>query len=198
MAENLTIELPFAALTDLDLIDASPVGVEVPKYDSYSSMYFLSEDHADKFDSDINPANICQNLSVSCKYYDLHENLLNAMARRNYGSLTIASLNIRSVAKHFDDFPVDFSNFIVDIIALGKTHLSKDIECLYKLAVYEMHCNSRNCQGGGEIFYVKSHLGSEPLHEFTFMTAYVETMFVSFFSWCKKINCWKLLQTAWS
>ena len=48
MAENLTIELPFAALTDLDLIDASPVGVEVPKYDSYSSMYFLSEDHADK------------------------------------------------------------------------------------------------------------------------------------------------------
>ena len=83
MAENLTIELPFAALTDLDLIDASPVGVEVPTYDSYSSMYLLSEDHADKFYSDINPANICQNLSVLCKYSDLNENLLNAMVRRN-------------------------------------------------------------------------------------------------------------------
>ena len=180
MAENLTIELPFAALTDLDLIDASPVGVEVPTYDSYSSMYFLSEDHADKFDSDINPANICQNLSVLCKYYDFDENLLKAMARRNYGSLTIVSFNICSVAKHLDEFVGDFNNFNIDIIALCETRLSKDIECLYKLTGYEMHCNSRNCQGGGVLFYVKAHLASELLHQFTFMTAHVETIFVRF------------------
>ena len=161
--------------------------VEVPTYDNCSSMYFFSEYHADKFDSDINPANICPNLSVLCKYYDIDENLLTAMARRNFGSLTIVYFNIRSVAKHLDEFPSDFSKFSVDIIALCETRLSQDIKCLYIVAGYEMYCNSRNCHGGGVLFYVKSHLGSEPLLEVTFMTATVETIFVSFSVGTKKI-----------
>ena len=80
----------------------------------------------------------------------------------------------------------DFSNFNIDNIALGKTRLFKDIECLYKVTRYEMHCNSRNCQGGGVLFHVESHLGSELLYEFTFMTAHVETISVGFSGVAKK------------
>ena len=44
--------------------------------------FFLTEDHADQFDSDINPAYICQNSSVICNFYDFDEDLMNAVARK--------------------------------------------------------------------------------------------------------------------
>ena len=76
------------------------------------------------------------------------------MARRNYGSLTILSFNICSVAKNLDEFVGEFNKCNRDTIALCETRLSNDIECLYNLTGYEMHCNSRTCQGGGVLFYV--------------------------------------------
>ena len=60
-------------------------------------MYFLTEDHADKIVSDINPAYLYQNSSMIRIYYVFDEDLMNAVARKNYDSSTVVSLSIRSV-----------------------------------------------------------------------------------------------------
>ena len=81
IAKQLTFELPFATLTDEELINISSLNVEVPSYSAFSSMYFLTEDYADKFYSDVKPAYICQNSSMICNYYDFDEDLMNTVAR---------------------------------------------------------------------------------------------------------------------
>ena len=60
MDEHLNSELPFATLTDEELNYYSSLNVNVNSCSAYSFLYCLTEDYADKFDSDVNPAPVDQ------------------------------------------------------------------------------------------------------------------------------------------
>ena len=83
-------------------------------------------------------------------------------------------------------FVAIFNNFNVNIIAFCKTRLCIGFGCLNIIDGYGTHCNISKCQGGGVLFYVKSRLGSEELHEFTFLSAHLEAIIVSFSVHAKK------------
>ena len=83
---------------------------------------------------------------MDCKYHDFDENLTKALEHKNDLTLSIISLNICSVPKHLEEFKLDFGVFGLDIIAFTETRLTPEVESLYKMLNYDMHCNSRNAQ----------------------------------------------------
>ena len=76
---------------------------------------------------------------MDCKHCDFDENLIKVLVQKNNHTLSIISLNKRSVAKHMGKINLDFS----------------EVVSLYKQLNYNMHRNSRNARGGGLILNIK-------------------------------------------
>ena len=72
-------------------------------------------------------------------------------------------MNTRSVPKRIEEFKLNFSVF--DLSIVSETRSTSEVESLYKVPTYDMHCNSRNAQGRGVVLYIKSHLNSERIQD---------------------------------
>ena len=89
---------------------------------------------------------------LSNKPLNLKWNLIEICEHRNcicnVNALSFVALNVWSVSRNFSVFKADVHNFIYDEIELSETCLETEIELLYSLPNYNMHCVSRITKGG--------------------------------------------------
>ena len=96
-------DLPFFSISNEDLIDeVSSLPSQILPFSVYESVYFSNNDHADRFDMNVNPERLTLCEDVECKYYDVDNQLLR-LTNLNY-NLSMLSLNIRSVPKYHEGF----------------------------------------------------------------------------------------------
>ena len=70
-------DLPFFSISDEDLFDeVFSLPSEMSPIRVYESLYFSDNDHADRFDMNINPEWLILREGVECMYYEVDNELL--------------------------------------------------------------------------------------------------------------------------
>ena len=74
-------------------------------------------------------------------------------------SMTIASLNVNGLRRHFDEIQDILPSLGIHILALNETKLDqKHSEVLTDITWYQQVCLDRTCNGGGVSIYVRESI----------------------------------------
>ena len=94
---------------------------------------------------------IINNNIISCSYFDVN-------SFGNFSGLdkiSLLSLNINSLPKHFDNFAATPTNesYVPEIKAFCETKFNSNIEQLYSIPGYTNVCNSNTTPSGADLRY---------------------------------------------
>ena len=117
--------------------------------DSFWSKLKSAFGDSDVFDDDF--VNLDQ---ISCNYYDVPK--FNKYVKLG-NNLSLLSLNIRSIVKHFDDLKIFLQSIDIefDFIILTETWLNDNNKDLYNLSGYKGYHYIRNGRAGGVSIYCR-------------------------------------------
>ena len=179
----MSFHLTFGNLSDSELLLFLNEHYIVP-FSQYSHLVFQPLVRSDGQDETYNQdsQNNTYNDNFTCDYFDLDNEVLEKISTSTAPNscLTHASLNIRSVSKHFEMFQMDITKLKYDILGLSETRPSSDIEMLYHVPSFDLSRCNRNTLGGGALLYVRNTFNATKLVNFSVMLKHLKTIFVSF------------------
>ena len=112
--------LPFNDLVNSELNEL--ITNVVPPISNYENIYF-SPVQLDERDSELSPERILLTNAhdFSSNYFDFDQHLLQNLGRSDEQSISLISINIKSVPRHLDKFVAEFLDCSLDVIGMCET-----------------------------------------------------------------------------
>ena len=170
-------ELPFAVLSDehfINFLNSQSFPCINLSHEEYNPL--ISDDSIYNNDLNVNNSYI-RNRSIDAPKSNY--TFIDDFSSFNKNSLTILSLNIRSIPKnlqYFKDTIMQNSNLNINVIGFTEIRLNPSLSSLYELPGYHMFTNSRNVHGGGVSLYVARDYESTVVKDFTISDNSIETI----------------------
>ena len=156
----MTAQLPFLNLSDSEF-NSYLNEQSFPALSFYSNLvfqpYVVSDSHDNLYNPDSHISSYSDNFS--CKFFNLDDPDLEYIKNRQF-SLSMCSLNIRSIPKNLNNYLNDFSHINFDVMGFSETRLCSDLETLHQVPGFDFVSSNRNTLGGGVALYIKDSLNA--------------------------------------